>query len=429
MKNMVRKVLLMTLCLSILIPTLLFAGGQTEKEADEIVTITVWDWFHGSAGAQGEFAKYVDIAFQEKYPNIRVNHETVSHPPYGVYAASMAAKEGADVILVHANGQNFQDMADSLVILDDYIGDVKNQFPESTLADTSPDRDISKGIRGLPVTVQGWVWYYNKELFVKAGLDPENPPESWDDFLAACESLQNAGIIPVGFGEGIHLEMMIAGTMDQVLSLEEKRRLLSGEMKFTDPKITNVFAKFQSLFQDGYMDKAGLTTPLLREMGERFMAGGSAIFRGFVSDIFNWYEFGNALGGENLGVITNFYFIPSAHQDVAGVAGGVAYAVPTYSKNQEAAIKYVKFTASEEAANILLSKTGGVPANLNANKSLLANAAGQQVMDIIATSIVPPSKAFIQTAQWVTLRGHAPLLITGELTPEEFGQVIDDARE
>ena len=86
-------------------------------------------------------------------------------------------------------------------------------------------------------------------------------------------------------------------------------------------------------------------------------------------------------------------------------------------------------TASQESANILLSKTGGVPANMMADQSLLANEAGEVVLDIVANSIVPPSKAFIQTAQWVTLRMQAPLLMTGDLTPEEFGQVIDDARE
>jgi ABC-type glycerol-3-phosphate transport system substrate-binding protein len=428
MTKLLRKTVILMMILVAAASMPVFAAGDSE-ETDGPVTITVWDWFHGSAGAQGEFTKLLDEAFAAKYPNIVVNHETVSHPPYDVYAGSMAAREGADVILVHANGQNFQDMAESLVVLDDYIGDVTDQFPPSTLADTAPDRDPSKGIRGLPVTVQGWVWYYNKSLFAEAGLNPEDPPETWDEFLEACAALESAGIIPVGFGEGIHLEMMIAGTLDQVLSLDEKRALFAGDMKFTDPKITNVFAKFQDLFAAGYMDKAGLTTPLLREMGERFMAGESAIFRGFVSDIFNWYEFGEALGGENLGIITNFYFEPSAQRNVAGVAAGVAYAVPTYSKNIEAAVEYVKFAASEEAANILLSKTGGVPANLLADQSLLANEAGEAMLDIVADSIVPPSKAFIQTAQWVTIRSHSPLLMTGDLTPEEFGQVIDDARE
>jgi raffinose/stachyose/melibiose transport system substrate-binding protein len=405
----------------------LSAQGKPEETGGP-VTITVWDWFYGSDGSQGDLAEAVDAAFEKKFPDIKVNHEAVPHPPYDVYAASMAAKKGADVILVHANGQNFQDMAGSLVVLDDYIQDVRRDFAESVLADTAPDRDITQGIRGLPISIQGWVWYYNKALFEKAGLDPDNPPETWEEFLAASKALKDAGIIPVGFGEGIHLEMMIAGTLDQVLSLEEKRALFAGTMSFTDPKIVNTFVKFRDLFARGYMDPAGLTTPLLREMGERFMAGGSAIFRGFVSDIFNWFEFGNALGGDTVGVIPNFYFEPSSNRNVVGAAGGVGYAVPTYSKHIEAAVEYVKFAASAEAANIMLQSGGGMPANLNADTSLLANDAGREVTALLSDSIVPPAKAFITSAQWNALRLHAPLMITGDISPEEYGSRIDQAR-
>ena len=38
---------------------------------------------------------------------------------------------------------------------------------------------------------------YNKELFKKAGLDPEQPPTTWADFLAAPEKLKAAGIDPI----------------------------------------------------------------------------------------------------------------------------------------------------------------------------------------------------------------------------------------
>ncbi|MCF7944978.1 MAG: extracellular solute-binding protein [Spirochaetia bacterium] len=427
MKNTNLKILTAVLVFFVIMTFSLSAQGKQEEE-DGQVTITVWDWFYGSDGSQGDLAEAIDEAFEAKYPDINVNHEAVSHPPYDVYAASMAAGEGADVMLIHANGQNFQDMADSLVVIDDYIEDMRDNFPESVLADTSPDRDVSKGIRGLPISIQGWVWYYNKELFEEAGLDPENPPETWDEFLEACSVLKDYGTVPVGFGEGIHLEMMIAGTLDQVLSMEEKRALFSGEMSFTHPKITNTFAKFRDLFEKGYMDPAGLTTPLLREMGERFMAGESAIFRGFVSDIFNWYEFGNALGGDNVGVIPNFYFEPSSHRNVVGAAGGTGYGVPTYSDNIDAAVKYVKFAASAEGANIMLQSGGGMPANLEADKSLLANEAGREVSALLSENIVPPTKAFIKSSQWNALRQHAPVLITGDITPEEYGKRIDQAR-
>ena len=40
----------------------------------------------------------------------------------------------------------------------------------------------------------GWysvplLWVYNKILFDKAGLDADNPPKTWDEFMAANESL------------------------------------------------------------------------------------------------------------------------------------------------------------------------------------------------------------------------------------------------
>lgn len=426
MKTKMKKIVLIAIVILCISVFGLSAQGKLDEGSP--VTITVWDWFYGSDGSQGDLAEAIDAAFEKKFPTIKVNHEAVSHPPYDVYAASMAAKKGADVLLIHANGQNFQDMAESLVVLDDYIQDVWEDFAESILADTAPNRDITQGVRGLPISIQGWVWYYNKSLFEKAGLDPEDPPETWEEFLTTAAALKNAGIIPVGFGEGIHLEMMIAGTLDQVLSLEEKRALFAGDLSFTDPKIVNTFAKFRDLFAQGYMDQAGLTTPLLREMGERFMAGNSAIFRGFVSDIFNWYEFGNALGGDNVGVIPNFYFEPSSNRNVVGAAGGTGYAVPTYSKNIEAAIEYVKFAASAEGANIMLQSGGGMPANLKADKSLLANDAGREVSELLVTNIVPPVKAFITSSQWNALRLHAPLMITGDISPEEYGSRIDQAR-
>jgi raffinose/stachyose/melibiose transport system substrate-binding protein len=51
-----------------------------------------------------------------------------------------------------------------------------------------------------------WTWgavgiLYNKALFTQAGLDPENPPATWADFLAAVQTLKDAGITPISLGE------------------------------------------------------------------------------------------------------------------------------------------------------------------------------------------------------------------------------------
>ena len=46
---------------------------------------------------------------------------------------------------------------------------------------------------GVPFDVGVWaVMYYNKDLFTAAGLDPENPPTTWEELNAAAAELTNA---------------------------------------------------------------------------------------------------------------------------------------------------------------------------------------------------------------------------------------------
>jgi ABC-type glycerol-3-phosphate transport system substrate-binding protein len=48
----------------------------------------------------------------------------------------------------------------------------------------------------------GQPFYYNKDLFRQAGLDPENPPQDWEQFRAALAALKDAGVIPIAADNG-----------------------------------------------------------------------------------------------------------------------------------------------------------------------------------------------------------------------------------
>jgi raffinose/stachyose/melibiose transport system substrate-binding protein len=56
-------------------------------------------------------------------------------------------------------------------------------------------------IYGVPITWGAVGIFYNKALFEQAGLDPEAPPETWEEFLAAVEALKAAGITPIALAE------------------------------------------------------------------------------------------------------------------------------------------------------------------------------------------------------------------------------------
>lgn len=53
-------------------------------------------------------------------------------------------------------------------------------------------------IWALPIDVNGAGVIYNKVAFAQAGI--QSPPKTWPQFIAACEALQEAGIIPIAAG-------------------------------------------------------------------------------------------------------------------------------------------------------------------------------------------------------------------------------------
>ena len=66
---------------------------------------------------------------------------------------------------------------------------------------------------GVPWDMGMVGWWYNKDLFKKAGIDKE--PATWTEFLADVKKLKDAGITPIALGEkdswtGMHIWSYLA---------------------------------------------------------------------------------------------------------------------------------------------------------------------------------------------------------------------------
>lgn len=114
--------------------------------------------------------------------------------------------------------------------LTDELADVIATLSPATLAPYSVDGRVY----GLPYQVQPVGIWYNRTLFQQAGLDPDEPPETWDDFLTVVKELQQAGITPVAIAGGDpwtvsywygHLVTRIVGA-DGVTEAIQQRSLL-----------------------------------------------------------------------------------------------------------------------------------------------------------------------------------------------------------
>ncbi|TKT68655.1 extracellular solute-binding protein [Rhizobium sp. LC145] len=126
--------------------------------------------------------------FQKANPDITVKHVTFPYADYQtrVIAANMAG-QGPDVM------QLFYGWLDKFV-----AGELLQPLP----ADTFPHDKIEseffpivsamkrgEDYYGLPTAVRSLALFYNKKLFTEAGLDPNNPPKTLDEFVAAAEKI------------------------------------------------------------------------------------------------------------------------------------------------------------------------------------------------------------------------------------------------
>jgi raffinose/stachyose/melibiose transport system substrate-binding protein len=73
------------------------------------------------------------------------------------------------------------------------LADVIATMPPGVLAPYTVDGRVY----GLPFHTGTLGIWYNRALFAGAGLDPDDPPETWDEFLRAVAALKAAGTTPV----------------------------------------------------------------------------------------------------------------------------------------------------------------------------------------------------------------------------------------
>ncbi len=101
-------------------------------------------------------------------------------------------------------------------------------------------------------------WYYNKDLFEKAGLNPDAPPATWDELLAACEALKTAGIEPFGGGvqDGFWAEWYLTHGLSQSLdTVGDAVNLFIGELDFREPRYHQHWVKLAELRDAGFLNK------------------------------------------------------------------------------------------------------------------------------------------------------------------------------
>ncbi len=360
---MIRKSILCFALIAAWVSVGVFASGTSEQSTGK-VTPTVWDFKYGEVDGSPVPMKKIDALFTEKYPNVTINHVAQPGEPqyYQIIQAAASANQGPDVAMFHPGAREYG-FGDFLVDLTPYVQDVKSQFTPASIQMVSMNGQVGAPIKLLPMTMQGFGFYYNKDYFRKAGLDPGQPPKTAAEFLAAAQKLKDAGLVPITVGQtytiDFILRMLVANDFGPNVA-----GLKNGSVKFTDPLFRENVQFVKTLVDRGYLEKEGFSRTYFMDGINKFAAGGGAMFAGLLSDVGNWKAFSDKLGAGNVGYFPTINFPDSKYTDQQVAQGaGIGYGVMTWSKNQKTAIDYVKFYTTGDGARIFASDTGALSPN------------------------------------------------------------------
>ena len=93
---------------------------------------------------------------------------------------------------------------------------------------------------------------YNKHHFEKAGLNPDSPPKTWDQFLNACDKLKSKGYTPIGGGvkDGFLGEWWLVNALTQQLdSPADALNLFIGKLDWREPRYHEHWSKLTELYK------------------------------------------------------------------------------------------------------------------------------------------------------------------------------------
>lgn len=334
----------------------------SQVSLDEEQTLTVWGWSN-APGAQT--MDEIIAGFEDVHPNITVEYNEILNTDYANKSTlALSSQQDVDVMAVFPNTWAAENES-YLVPVAEWPGvdGIEDRFQSLPIEQTS--RLFSDGeLRAVPFGSTGSaVGIYNAELIADAGLD--GPPATWDEMQQLADGLAQA-----------HPDAMVAAMPSEAWFQPEMVETMVGQTEpewfdefrydggvYGTPEFEAALTRYAELFETGALDRGTLDLDY---------ASASALFdSGKAAILFNgtWeagrlladYREANGLVPEEVGIMP----VPSddaAHEGSLRSFLDIAYGIPTYTDQQEAAAAFIEYATVGEGVDIWGPRVGFIPA-------------------------------------------------------------------
>jgi raffinose/stachyose/melibiose transport system substrate-binding protein len=304
------------------------------------------------------------------------------------------------------------------------------KFTDRYSAGAAAAFNIDGKIVGAPNHLSEVVFFYNKDLVAKAGVDPDKIA-TWDDFLAAVKTIKAAGITPiiVAGGEKWPMHFYWSYLLMRIGGPEVLKAAMAGENGgFTGPAFVEAGKKLKELadlepFQDGWL--ATMHLP-----GAGLWGDGKGAFQLMGSWLLNTQRI-NAADGvgippEKIGILS-FPVVDGGKGAKTDTLGGINGWLITEGSPPEA-IDFVEFMHTPKYQDVAAEKGLYIP-SVVASTAKIADPLQKRMADDLAASTwhqifldqdLGPSVGRV-------VNDVSVAIAAGEITPEEGAEQIQEA--
>ncbi len=402
-----------------------FFGCVAKDSVSAKKTITVWHWMTDRESAFQELAKRY-----ETLTGIKVNFEL--YAPSDAYSQKVrAAAQGVslpDIFGILGEKRDFASFIKAGLILDltPYMessgGEWKNRFFAKALAVNEFSEGngyaLKPGIYGVPIDIMTIQMVYNKDLFRALGLNPGQPPSTFQEFLNIGKKIKQANMqgLVSGWGEAWMIGCLANNYAFNIMGEEKVLETIKGKVSYTDPDWIRVLSLFKEM-QDSGVLASGLVT-MVNKNAERLFANNKAVFAFNGSWCVNVYKSMNP----NLKYAA---MLPPKASDkypmsIWGGAGS-SFMVNGRSKNKEEAVKFLKWLTDRDQQVYLAQDTSNPPANKDALSMI--SPVLKQFADNMERATHPNAWEISESPQVLeTFNKGIQSIIIGERSPEQIAQ-------
>src|SRR6201993_4020966 len=225
------------------------------------------NWWHSMGGALGEQLNALAAKFNAQQKDYKVVPVFKGTYPESMTAAIAAYRAGnAPHILQVFEVGTATMMAAKGAIVPVYklMKDADEPFdPKAYVGPVSGYYTDSKGnMLSFPFNSSTAIFYWNKDAFRKAGLDPNKPPLTWKEFLADVDKLQASGqkcAYTTSWPSWVHVENFAAWHNIPIGTKENGMAGLDTQFTINDPLHVRQVQMLGELAKKGAFQYAGRT--------------------------------------------------------------------------------------------------------------------------------------------------------------------------